>query len=330
MENNSLEELLAKAYSRDKIAIGKLLTILETPNDRSEKLLAKLVKKSGRAHVIGVTGIPGSGKSTLISKLISYYRGKNLKVGVLAVDPTSPLSKGAIMADRLRMQKHSTDPEVFIRSIASRGFRGGLSLAAIAMIEALDAIGYDKVIVETVGVGQADVDIMEVAHTILVVTMPGAGDDIQALKAGVMEIGDLYVLNKSDLPGAEDTLDFIRFTIESGDVGVKTGWKPVVIKTIATLGEGVEKLVEAIEAHREYLEREGLYSSKVKSRRLNLARLYVKRVFEELVEEVFEEVRDEVLEAIENSTNPYSKLKNIVSNLLKKELMRNDALHFKD
>lgn len=304
-----VEELLSRAYSGDRVAIGKILSVLETPNPISEKLLSELISRSGRAHVIGVTGIPGSGKSTLISKLISYFRKKDLKIGVLAVDPTSPLSKGAIMADRVRMQKHSTDPQVFIRSLASRGFKGGLSLATLAMVEALDALGYNKVIIETVGVGQADVDVMGVAHTIVVVTMPGAGDEIQALKAGVMEIGDVYVVNKSDLPGAEDTLEFVKFSVEYGEIGVKRDWKPPVLKTIATQNVGVEDLGRAIEHHMEYLMSKNSYYSKITSRRVALAKLYVRKILEDFLENVVEREGEEIISIIENSPNPYGELK---------------------
>ncbi len=307
-----LNSLIERAVGGDRAALGKLLTVLERPSRDSGIVLRTLVKKSGRAHVVGVTGIPGSGKSTLISKLISVYRSWGLRVGVLAVDPTSPLSRGALMADRLRMQRHATDPNVFIRSIASKGFRGGLSLAALAMIEALDAAGYDKIIVETVGVGQAEVDIMHAAHTIVVVTMPGAGDDIQALKAGVMEIGDIYVVNKSDKPEADQLLEFINFALETGEIGSGEKWRPLVVKTSAIMGTGVEELAKVIEKHLEHLVRTGRFEEKVESRRLMLARLFALRIVEEKVERIIEAHKREVSRILGESDDPYTVLEALI------------------
>ena len=315
-----LAKLLERAMAGSRAVAGKLLSVLETPSPQSGVLLRLLVNKSGRNHVIGVTGIPGAGKSTLISQLIGAYRARGLRVGVLAIDPTSPLSEGSLMADRLRMQRHATDPQVFIRSLASKGYRGGLSLAALAMVEALDAFGYDKIIVETVGVGQADVDIIDVAHTILVVTMPGAGDDIQALKAGVMEIGDIYVLNKSDKPEAHQTLEFIKFALETGTLSARHGWRPQLVKTSATQGSGIDELVEKIEEHHQFLRGKGLFEKRVEERRLKLARLYARRLVEERVERILREQREQILRALHDSGNPYQAIIDIVTRGLREDL----------
>ncbi|MEB3780168.1 MAG: methylmalonyl Co-A mutase-associated GTPase MeaB [Desulfurococcales archaeon] len=269
-------------------AMGRLLSVLERPGYDSISILESMFESSGRAHVIGFTGIPGAGKSTLVSKVIGSLRRRGYKVAVVAIDPSSPISQGALMGDRLRMQEHATDPGVFIRSLSTRGLKGGLSLAAIAMIEAFDSFGYDKIVVETVGVGQAEVDIMHAAHTIVVVTMPGAGDDIQALKAGVMEIGDIYVLNKSDKPEAAKTFEYLKFALEKGDIGEQVeGWTPRLVKTSAVMGSGVEGLVDAIEEHYRFLREVGGIERGVESRRRLLVKLLAENLLSQRLEEAF-------------------------------------------
>ena len=281
-----LDGLVEKALSGDKWAVGKLLTVLERPTPEAGYILSKLAPLAGMGHVIGVTGIPGAGKSTLISRLIGEYRARGYRVAVIAVDPTSPLSRGALLGDRLRMQRHSTDPGVFIRSLPTRGLKGGLSLTALTAIEVLDALGYNKIFVETVGVGQTDVDIMYAAHTVLVVTMPGAGDDIQALKAGVMEIGDFYIVNKSDRPGAEKTYEYVRFALETGEVGSQHyGWKPRIIMASAVLGKGVQEIANAVEEHYQFLLSKKVLKDKLESRRKLLVRIMAERILAEGLEE---------------------------------------------
>ncbi len=274
-----LEKLVDQASNSNIRAMGRLLSILEAYDEEAGKLLEILAKRSKRAHVIGVTGIPGAGKSTLISRIITVFRKRGHKVGIIAIDPSSPFSQGALMGDRLRMQEHATDPGVFIRSLSTHGLKGGISLAALAIIEAFDALGYDKIIVETVGVGQAEVDIMHAAHTIIVVTMPGAGDDIQALKAGVMEIGDIYVVNKSDIPGATKTEEYLNFVIESGEIGSSMrGWIPKVVRTSAIMGQGIEDLTNVIEEHFEFLKKTNGIGEKITSRRVLAIRLLAERI----------------------------------------------------
>ncbi len=291
------EELLERALQGQQRALGKLLTLLERPGPVSARLLERLTPLARGSQVVGFTGIPGAGKSTLVSRVIGELRRRGYRVAVVAIDPTSPLSQGALMGDRLRMQEHSTDPGVFIRSISTRGLRGGLSLAALTLIEAFDALGYDKILVETVGVGQAEVDIMHAAHTIVVVTMPGAGDDIQALKAGVMEIGDVYVVNKSDKPEATKTYEYISFALEKGDIGRQEGWTPRLVRTSAVMGQGVKELVDVIEDHWSYVERAGLRWEKVYSRRALLMRLMAERLLAESLEEIAGSKREELLQA---------------------------------
>ncbi|MEB3807097.1 MAG: methylmalonyl Co-A mutase-associated GTPase MeaB [Desulfurococcales archaeon] len=291
------KDLVDRALRGDLRALGRLLSVLENIDIESAKLLEALASRAGRAHVIGVTGIPGAGKSTLIGKLLSALRAKGYRVAVVAIDPSSPLTSGALMGDRLRMQEYAVDTGVFIRSLSTRGLKGGLSLAAIALIEAFDALGFDKIIVETVGVGQAEVDIMNAAHTILVLTMPGAGDDIQALKAGVMEIGDIYVVNKADKPEASKTYEYITFAVEKGDIGPGTGWTPLVVKTSAIMGAGIDKLVEAIEKHWDYVVETGLKEKRIFDRRKLLIALLAENLLRKSLEKAIESNTDKLEEA---------------------------------
>jgi LAO/AO transport system kinase len=270
--------LIEKAGKGDRRALGRLLTILEDVNSETAWVVEYLASRSRGAHVIGITGMPGAGKSSLISRAISVLRGRGYRVAVITIDPTSPLSSGAILGDRLRMQEHATDPGVFIRSVTTAGLLGGLSLSALSMIEAFDALGYDKVIVETVGVGQSETQVMNVADTIVVVTMPGAGDDVQALKAGVFEIGDIYVVNKSDRPEASKTYEYMLFVAEKGEIGRGGAWRPPVIKTSSTLGMGVREFVEALEKHLEYLKGSGEKELRLSSRRKMLVKLLAEKI----------------------------------------------------
>lgn len=212
--------------------------------------MAALYPKTGRAHVLGVTGPPGSGKSTLVDRLIESLRKAGKTVGVVAVDPTSPFTGGALLGDRLRMNARQTDPDVFIRSMATRGHLGGISRATADAARILDAAGKDVVIVETVGVGQAEVDVVRLADTVLVVSVPGLGDEIQNIKAGLMEIGDVFVVNKADREGAERTVAELQAWLEHGET---EHWAPPVLKTVAATGAGIAELLDAAARHREHL-----------------------------------------------------------------------------
>jgi LAO/AO transport system kinase len=211
------KDIAQRVASGDARAVARLITGLENEDPEAEAVMRAIARSGGRAEVIGITGPPGSGKSTLADKMIGVFRSRGLKVGVVAVDPSSPFSGGAILGDRLRMQGHATDPGVFIRSLSSRGRLGGLSSATRGAVRVLDAAGYDVIIVETVGVGQSEVDVVRVADTVILVAVPGLGDDIQVIKAGIMEIGDIFAVNKADRPGADRVVREIRGMLEMAE-----------------------------------------------------------------------------------------------------------------
>lgn len=236
-------------------ALARAISLVEGDDPSTDRLLADIYPLTGRARIIGVTGSPGAGKSTLVAALAKHYRGKDKRVGIVAVDPTSPFTGGAILGDRIRMAELYTDRGVFIRSMATRGFMGGLAKATNDVVDLLDASGFDIVLVETVGVGQDEVEIVRTVQTNVVILVPGMGDDIQAIKAGIMEIGDIFVVNKADRPGADKTVTEVTMMMslveEHGD------WVPPIVKTVASKSQGIVELDEAIEKHYAYLQASG-------------------------------------------------------------------------
>ena len=237
----------------DRRAAARLISMVENQDRSVRQVLRMLHQHAGRAHVVGLTGSPGAGKSTLACGLTKRYRDAGLAVGIICVDPTSPFTGGALLGDRVRMQELSGDPDVFIRSMGSRGALGGLSMATNDVINILDAFGKDFIIVETVGAGQVEIEIVKYAHTCVVVTMPGAGDEIQAIKAGILEIGDIFVVNKAYRDGVHRTLGDLEMMIETKPGGDDSAWKPPLIATKALDGEGIEDLEGAIAQHADYL-----------------------------------------------------------------------------
>lgn len=238
------EALIKKLMKGDRRALAKAITVVESEGTEAGRLLSS-VRPEGNAFVLGLTGPPGTGKSTLVDRLIELYRKDGLRVGVIAVDPTSPITGGALLGDRIRMMSHATDSGVFIRSMASRGWSGGLSRTTSQVIQLLDAAGFDLILLETVGIGQSDIEVVGVAHAVIVVLMPGLGDDIQVSKAGLMEVGDIYVVNKGDLEGANSLVVSILSMLRNS----KTR-SPPVLKVSALKGEGLAALIQSINSIR--------------------------------------------------------------------------------
>lgn len=248
-------DLAERVLQGDRVAAARLITLAEDRDPAARAALEEIFPHTGGAHVVGITGPPGSGKSTLVDALIDHHRTAGRTVGVVAVDPTSPFTGGAFLGDRIRMTSRATDPEVFIRSMGSRGALGGLSRGVNDAVKVLDALGKDVVLVETVGVGQDEVDVVRTADTVVVVTVPGLGDDIQHIKAGLMEIGDLFVVNKADHEEADRTIAELESWLSM--VEGEDGWHPPVLAAVATEGEGVPEVAAAIDDHRAWLGEHG-------------------------------------------------------------------------
>lgn len=258
----SVEELVRRALKGERPAVARLISLVEDGGADLGHVMETIYPKTGGAYSIGITGAPGAGKSTLTEQLVGRARKDDLKVGVLAIDPSSPFSGGALLGDRVRMQSHATDPDVFIRSMATRGHLGGISLATPEAMRVLDAIGKDLIVIETVGVGQAEVEITDACDTTLVVVNPGWGDAVQTAKAGLMEIADVFVVNKADRAGATDAVRELKQMLDMSDAE----WTPPIVETIATKGEGIEDLWSAIGDHRRYQEDNGLLDARRRRR----------------------------------------------------------------
>lgn len=289
MSSGSAKAMHEKLLAGDRRAAARLISMVECGDPEASDVIKALHGMTGRAHIIGLTGSPGSGKSTLACGLAREFRRIGRSVGIICVDPTSPFTGGALLGDRVRMQDLSSDPEVFIRSMGSRGASGGLSVAINDVITVLDAFGKDEIIIETVGAGQVEIEVVKYAHTCVVVTMPGAGDEIQAIKAGILEIGDLFVVNKSDRDGALRTASDLEMMIETRPKDGAGGWKPPVITTVAVDGRGLDRLIEGIERHRGFLEESGTLEAKtmerMKAELLGLLGIKVARAADEALAE---------------------------------------------
>jgi LAO/AO transport system kinase len=250
MPQSQVDNLLERFSRREAAALARLITMVENRAPETSTILERIYSLTGHAHVIGITGPPGAGKSTLTNRLIAKYRELGRTVGVVAIDPSSPFSGGAVLGDRVRMTDHYKDPGVFIRSMSSRGSHGGLSRATREIVKLLDAYGMDTLIIETVGVGQTELSIMDLADTTVVVTVPEGGDGVQIMKAGLNEIADVFVVNKSDREGADRIKAELELNVHLRPEG---GWRPMVLMTQAAAGQGIEELVSAIDKHRDYI-----------------------------------------------------------------------------
>jgi len=301
-----MKELLEGIKNGDERKIAQAITIIENHRNMGFKLLKKLYRETSLAYLVGITGPPGSGKSTLTDKIVSKWREKDLKVAVIAIDPTSQFTGGALLGDRIRMSNVSTDRGVFIRSMATRGSLGGLNPAIYDTVLLLSAAGYDYILIETVGVGQNEVDIVDLADTTLVVTVPEAGDEIQTFKAGLMEVGDIFVLNKSDRPG----VDKMQLTLEQMiNLADKEGWEPPIVKTVATKKDGIENLTNKINEHKNYLEKSKLLeNNREEVMRRQLINLLEEKVLARIVNPIknSEEFADKMKKIKEVKKDPYT------------------------
>jgi len=290
-----------------------MVTLIENESPQARRYLAELHQHAGKAHIVGVTGAPGAGKSTLVTHIVRELRRRDRKVGVVAVDPTSPFTGGAILGDRIRMMELAGDPHVFIRSMASRGSLGGLSASTRDVVRAMDAAGYNPIIIETVGTGQAEVEVMRAAQTVLVVSAPGMGDEVQAIKAGILEIADIFVVSKADKPGADQTVAELAMLLSLDPNRrlhdkSKPYWRIPVLKTSAIKDQGITQLVDAIEQHREYLVESGMLAHRAQRQvRSEVEALVVHAVMNALREELTEDEWQKLLEDITTrERDPYS------------------------
>lgn len=311
-----MEDIGKKLLAGDKRALARAITVVEAGGKPATALVKELFNHSGKAHIIGVTGSPGVGKSTLVDALVTEARKEGKKVAVLAVDPSSPFTGGAILGDRIRMQDHTLDKDVYIRSMANRGHTGGVSLATYDAVRMLEAFGFDVVIIETVGVGQSELAIAQTADTTILVLMPGSGDDIQAIKSGIMEIGDIFVVNKGDLPGANKAATEIIASLELAHH--PTSWCPPVIVAISESGEGVDKIWQSVKDHGSFLNENDQLTERRKGK--------VKTELSEMVAEIARtnlehslESSDEIKEALSNvvarKLDPHSAAETIIRKL---------------
>jgi LAO/AO transport system kinase len=315
----SAKEIVKGVLEGDKRSIARAITMIENEQPEARQIIPMLYPHTGKAYIIGITGPGGCGKSTLVEKLVKELRSRGKTVGVVAVDPSSPFTGGAFLGDRIRMQELSTDKDVFIRSMATRNNPGGLSKATKDAVHVLDASGKDVIIVETAGAGQSEVEIMKVATTILVVLTPGLGDEIQAIKAGIMEIGDIFVVNKADRENADKAVIDIQAMLETSSKD--QAWRPPIVKTVAIRGDGTNELLEKIEEHKKYLESGAALSLRYMEHvEVELFEALKQKIAQSILNELRRKGElDEVLQRIcRRETDPYSAAEKIIAQKLRK------------
>ena len=312
-----VEELAQGVLSGDIRSIARAITVIENRAPEAKKLVSSIYPYTGKAHIVGFTGAGGAGKSTLIEKTVGEYRRKGKTVGVVAVDPTSPFTGGAFLGDRIRMQELSTDPGVFIRSMASRNYPGGIARATKDAVKVLDAAGKDIVIVETVGAGQCEVEIIKVAQTVVVIHAPGLGDEIQAIKAGLMEIADIFVVNKADRENANKTVMDIQAMLQLDNK--ESAWKTPVLKTVALTGEGVPEFIEKIEEHRLFLQKKLEHKRTREKAEAELVEAIKERVVSSLLEDLRREgkLQQLVKKIVERGIDPATAAEKLLKKALK-------------
>ena len=313
-----MSSIVEKVVAGDVRTVSRLIRDIDDGIPDVRETLKELYSYTGNAYVIGITGSPGVGKSTLVDQMIKHLRKREKTVGILAVDPTSPFSGGAILGDRVRMQQHATDKGVFIRSMATRGYFGGLTQSTRSAVDVLDAMGKEFIIIETVGVGQDEVDVAKSAHTTVIVLIPGMGDDIQAIKAGILEAGDIFAVNKSDREGVEKTFSDLKMMI---DINQKRfhdrGWTPPILKLEAIHDKGISELLEVIESHKKFIKNSNIeLQTKIKKERIRdeLTELVKNRLIHEVLKELTEggEFEKAISSVAEGKLDPYSACDNLV------------------
>ncbi|KAB2960486.1 MAG: methylmalonyl Co-A mutase-associated GTPase MeaB [Candidatus Methylomirabilis oxygeniifera] len=309
-------ELVDKILKGDVRAAARLMTMIENGDAEARAALKSLYPHTGSAHIIGITGPPGSGKSTLADRLTEELRKRDKTVGIVAVDPTSPFTGGAILGDRIRMQSHSLDAGVFIRSMATRGHLGGLARATNEIVDVMDAAGKEVILIETVGVGQDEVEVVGTAHTCVVVSVPGLGDEVQTFKAGVLEIGDLFVVNKADREGANRTATELEMMLHMAPKGA--AWSPKVLKTVATTGEGIAALLDAIFEHKAFMDERDLQKQKGRERGERAFRVLLQETLTARALEQFDRngrMQELIARVADRTLDPYTAVEEVLAKL---------------
>ncbi len=309
------KEMWERVIEGDVISAARLMRDLDDEMPEAQDALKRLYRHTGKSYILGITGAPGAGKSTLVDVITERFRKAGKTVGIVAIDPTSPFSGGAILGDRIRMQKHAMDEGVFIKSLATRGHLGGLSRSTIDIVNVMDAMGKDVVIIETVGVGQDETEVVKVAHTNLVVVVPGLGDDIQAIKAGILEIADVFVINKSDREGADKTRRELEHMLEMKryDEGE---WKPKIVSTVALSGKGIDELIGVIEEHKKFIEEKGLRRvHDLRKAKVELYEILKSRLFEKALADLSSNgLLEKLINQIsEKQVDPYTVVEKVIN-----------------